>query len=144
MMTTKILFGTMGLLFLCSCMTVYHSPEELMKNPKTIKKTEVFAVNYQKAFRNLSAMTRKCLQRSTVGNSLKTEENLDLDKQFGEIRYVNVNAFWGADYFGYFILRPVEKDQTELTSYHQNAALGSMDNSASLKAWILGSESCHE
>jgi hypothetical protein len=140
MKTAALIFLIVGLV---SCAT-HKTAEDLTANPKTFRHTVPVAMNYQKAYRILTEKCRQCLQRSSVGNQQRTEENLNTNKQIGEIRFVNRNAFWGEDYFGYYVIKGTGPDKSELTTYHVNGALGSLnDNSDMLQSWLQGNESCN-
>lgn len=138
---TKIILLVLAI-FLSGCATTYKTREDLMKSPKTIKKTFTTPMNYQKAFRTLTPMTRRCLQESVAGNVRRTEENLDTDKKIAEIDYINNNAFWGEDYWGVYIIRQVDENKSELTTYHMVGAVGNADNSEYIKGWLEGKTKC--
>lgn len=137
------LYLILCMVFLSSCAT-YKTAEDLVNNPKTFKHTNSVSMNYQKAYRRLTEKSRQCLQRSSVGNAMRTEEKLNNDKKTGEIRVVNNNAFWGEDYFGYYVIKGIGPEKAEITTYHQNGALGSLnDNNQMLMSWLQGNESCN-
>lgn len=126
---------------LSSC-TTYKTADDLVKNPKTYKYSFTTPLNYQQAYRILAERARTCLQGSAVGNERRTEENLDTKKQLGEVKYINHNAFWGEDYFGYYTVQPSTGGKSEITVYHPTNALGHMNDQKIVEGWMNGSKSC--
>lgn len=144
MQNIKLFVAVSLMIATSACATTHKSAQELMDNPKTFKHTFPIAMNYQKAYRALAEKCRQCLQRASVGNELRTEENLDEKKQLGEIRVINNNAFWGEDYLGYYTIKSAGTDKAILDTFHSNGAMGSMnDNSNMLLSWIEGNSSCN-
>lgn len=137
----RLLFGFIAI-FLGGCATIHHNVNDLVHGKKTVKTVTKLQMNYQEAFRKLTPMTRKCLQGAMMGNERRTEEDLDTSKQIATISYINHNAFWGDDYWGYYIFRPLEAKTSELTTYHQVGVVGNADNSKVLLEWLDGRTTC--
>ena len=125
-----------------SACTSIQSAEQLKKNPRSFKYSFSTPLNYQRAYRILSERARTCLQGGAVGNERRTEENLDTDKKIGEVRYINHNAFWGDDYFGYYVVRPIDDTHSEITVFHPTTAIGHWDDQKAVEAWMTGGTRC--
>lgn len=122
--------------------TTFKSSQELISNPKTVSFTLQAPVNYQKAYRTLSEVTRACLQGGAVGNDRRTEENLDTKTQVGTIAAINKNLFWGDDYLSYYEIKPVAAEKSSVTVYHPKSALGFYDDQRVVQSWLDGSKKC--
>lgn len=128
-------------LILTSCAT-FKSAEQLKSNPKSFKYNFVTPLNYQKAYRILAERSRACLQGAAIGNERRTEEHIDTDKKVGEVHYINHNAFWGDDYFGYYIVKPLDDSHSEITVYHPTTAIGHWDDQKAVQEWMSGGKLC--
>ncbi len=133
----------LSLVFFTGCATTYKNPDALMSASKTYKKNLTLDQNYQKVYRILAKMSRKCLQQSSLGNKLRTEESLDTQKRIGEIKLINDNVYWGDDYFGYYLVKPIARNKSELSMYHQNQLFGAFnDHSKKIESWLNGNKLC--
>ena len=128
-------------LILAACSTI-KSAQQLETNPKSFKYSFETPLNYQKAYRILAERSRACLQGASVGNERRTEEHLDTDKKLGEVQYINHNAFWGDDFFGYYTVKPVDETHAVITVYHPTTAIGHWDDQTAVKGWMAGGTRC--